>query len=174
MTIPAWLAHARTKIGTRETPGPANNSQIMSWASRARSWLGAAYAADSVPWCGLFMAECAHAAGLKPPRGFVGLRAKAWASWGIDAGTTATRPPLGAIAVFGRVGGGHVGIIDGVYRNGDLEILGGNQADAVNRRRFARHRKEGPMIAIRWPAGVAIGEPAPWVDGPGVATTGEA
>lgn len=179
MTVPNWLAHARTKIGIRETPGAANNTQIMGWAARARGWLGAAYVADSVPWCGLFVAECMHAAGFKPPRAFVGLRAKAWASWGIDAGTVATRPPLGAVAVFGRVGGGrvgggHVGIIDGVYRNGDLEILGGNQADAVNRRRFSRHRKEGPLIAVRWPAGVALGPPAPWVDAPGVVSTGEA
>ncbi len=171
--MPPWLAHARTLIGTRETPGPANNSRIMAWATAARAWLGAAYAADSVPWCGLFVAEVMRAAGFKPPRGFVGLRAKAWASWGQDAGMAATRPPLGTIAVFGRVGGGHVGFVTGVFRNGDLMILGGNQGDEVNERRFARHRQAGPLIALRWPWGVTVAPPAPWVDAPGVVSTRE-
>jgi uncharacterized protein (TIGR02594 family) len=168
MVEPPWLAHARTLVGTRETPGPANNSRIMGWAVRARAWLGAAYGADAVPWCGLFIAEVMHAAGFKPPRAFVGLRAKAWASWGIAVSTTATRPPLGGIGVFGREGGGHVGFVVGAYRNGDLLILGGNQGDAVNERRFPRTR----LIAVRWPAGVALSDPAPWVDG-GLITTGE-
>jgi uncharacterized protein (TIGR02594 family) len=169
MTDPKWLAHARTLVGTRETPGPANNGRIMGWAARARAWLGAAYAGDSVPWCGLFVAECMAAAGFTAPRAFVGLRAKAWASWGIAIGTKATRPPLGTIAVFGRDGGGHVGFVEGVYGNGDLSILGGNQADAVNVRRFPRTR----LIALRWPAGVMLADSAPFVSG-GTATTGEA
>jgi uncharacterized protein (TIGR02594 family) len=168
MVEPPWLAHARTLVGTRETPGPANNGRIMGWAVRARAWLGAAYAADSVPWCGLFMAEVMHAAGFKPPRAFVGLRAKAWAAWGMALSTTATRPPIGTIAVFGRDGGGHVGLVAGVYPNGDLAILGGNQADAVNIRRFPRTR----LIAFRWPTGVALADVAPFVTG-GLVTTGE-
>jgi uncharacterized protein (TIGR02594 family) len=110
-----------------------------------------------------------HAVGFKPPRAFVGLRAKAWANWGVALSTTATRPPLGAIAVFGRDGGGHVGFVEGVYGNGDLAILGGNQADAVNVRRFPRTR----LIALRWPAGVALVDAAPFASG-GTATTGEA
>jgi uncharacterized protein (TIGR02594 family) len=160
-------------IGTRETPGPASNSRIMGWAVRARAWLGSAYGADAVPWCGLFVAECMHAAGFKPPRAFVGLRAKAWAAWGVSVSMTATRPPIGAVAVFGRKGGGHVGFVTGVYRNGDLDILGGNQGDAVNIRRFGRNRPEGPLLALRWPSGVMLADPAPWVDAAGVPTTRE-
>ena len=169
MTDPKWLAHARTLAGTRETPGAANNIRIMGWAVRARAWLGAAYVGDAVPWCGLFVAEVMQAAGFRPPRGFVGLRAKQWASWGTAVSTVATRPPLGAIAVFGRDGGGHVGFVTGVHRDGRLRILGGNQGDAVNERTFPRSR----LIAFRWPAGVALADAAPWVDGAGVATTGE-
>jgi hypothetical protein len=59
----------------------------------------------------------------------------------------------------------------GVYRNGDLSILGGNQGDAVNIRRFERTR----LMALRWPPHLSwIEDAAPWADGPGVATTGEA
>jgi uncharacterized protein (TIGR02594 family) len=167
---PPWLAHARTLIGIRETPGPANNSRIMSWAARTKGWLGAAYGQDSTPWCGLFVAECIAAAGFKPARGFVGLRAKAWASWGVNIGLTVPNPPLGTIAVFGRDGGGHVGFVVGVHRGGDLAILGGNQSDSVNIRRFPRSR----LIALRWPAGVPVSAAAPVVELAGVRTTGEA
>jgi uncharacterized protein (TIGR02594 family) len=169
MNQPKWLALATTLIGVREVPGGANNPVIMGWGNRLGARvLGIAYGADSVPWCGLFMAWCIVEAGLKPPP--IAIRAKAWAGWGTDAGMTATRPPLGAIAVFGRAGGGHVGSVSAVYSNGDLEITGGNQGDAVNKRRFGRSR----LIALRWPASVPIGQPAPWADGPGIETTGEA
>ena len=82
----------------------------------------------------------------------------------------ATRPPLGAVAVFEREGGGHVGFVDSVNRDGSLNILGGNQGDAVNVRRFKRDR----LIALRWPAGVAPGATAPWSGSAAADTTGEA
>lgn len=169
MTEPRWLQHARSLEGTQEAPGPRNEPRIMAMAKRAAGWLGVTYLDDKTPWCGLFVADCMAVAGFKPPRGFVGVRAKAWASWGIDLGKTSTRPALGSVAVFGRDGGGHVGFVTGVYNNGDLAILGGNQGDAVNVRRFPRAR----LLAIRWPAGVAVAAPAPWVEG-GIKTTGEA
>lgn len=168
MTMPAWLAEAERLIGTREVPGAANNPIIMAWGNRLGARvLGIAYGADSVPWCGLFTAHCIVAAGLVPPR--IAIRAKSWASWGVDAGMTATRPPLGAIAVFERAGGGHVGIVSGVSEYGRLEICGGNQGDAVNKRLFGRDR----LIALRWPNGVAVARPASWTTA-GIATTGEA
>jgi surface antigen len=61
------------------------------------------------------------------------------------------------VAVFERQGGGHVGFVDSVNADGSLNILGGNQGDAVNVRRFTRDR----LIALRWPAGVAIAGAAP-------------
>lgn len=169
MKDPIWLGAARQLIGVRETPGAANNPVIMSWGSRLGARvLGIAYGADSVPWCGLFAAWCVHQTGLKPPP--IAIRAKAWAGWGQPISLQATRPPLGAVAVFQRDGGGHVGFVVAVHRNGALDILGGNQGDAVNIRRFDRTR----LIALRWPAGVALADPAPWATTPGVKTTGEA
>jgi uncharacterized protein (TIGR02594 family) len=167
---PVWLAYARRQTGVRETPGPANDSRIMGMARRAARWLGINYTADAVPWCGLFVADCMEAAGFKPPAGFIGVRAKAWASWGTAIGTTATRPPIGSIAVFGRDGGGHVGFVTAIHANGDLDILGGNQGDAVNIRRFSRLR----LVALRWPPATALAAVAPWATGATPATTGEA
>lgn len=169
MAEPAWMTEARRQIGVREIAGPRHSPGVMGMVSRAAGWLGIAVRDDETPWCGTFVASCMAASGFKPPRGFVGVRAKAWASWGIAIPTNVTRPPIGTIAVFDRAGGGHVGFVAGVHRNGDLAILGGNQGNEVNIRRFPRAR----LTAFRWPAGVALADTVAWADG-GVATTGEA
>jgi uncharacterized protein (TIGR02594 family) len=163
------MTEAHSLVGTKEVPGAKNNPVIIAWGNRLGARiLGIAYGADSIPWCGLFAAHCMNSAGITPPK--IAIRAKAWASWGVDAGMIATRPPLGAVAVFEREGGGHVGFVDSVNRDGSLNILGGNQGDAVNVRRFKRDR----LIALRWPAGVAPGATAPWSGSAAADTTGEA
>ena len=164
-----WMTEARKHIGLREVPGVANNRTIMGWADRLGARvLGIKYDADATPWCGLFVAWCVSQAGLKPPG--ISIRAKAWADWGEPLSLVATRPPAGAIAVFGRDGGGHVGFVESINADGSLNILGGNQGDAVNVRRFGRDR----LIALRWPKGVAMGGIAPWAGTAAAATTGEA
>ena len=164
-----WLDEARSLIGIKELPGLASNPKILHWGSRLGvRVLGIPYTSDATAWCGLYCAWCVHQAGLAPPK--IAIRAKAWASWGIDAGMTATRPPHGAVAVFERQGGGHVGFVESVNRDGTLNILGGNQGDAVNVRRFGRDR----LIALRWPAGVAVANPAPWAGQAAQDTSGEA
>lgn len=140
-----WLVVARALIGTRETPGPANNPKIMDWAARLGvKKLGVAYAGDSVPWCGLFAAHCVNAVGIAPPP--IAVRAKAWETWGI-----AVTPCVGAVLVFSREGGGHVGFYVGEDAT-HFYVLGGNQGDAVSIVRIAKDRK----TACRWPAGVPI------------------
>ena len=164
-----WMTEARRHIGLREVPGAANNPVIMGWGDRLGTRvLGIKYTADSVPWCGLFAAWCIHQAGIRTPA--ISIRAKAWADWGEALPLHAQRPPLGAIAVFGRDGGGHVGFVDSVNRDGSLNILGGNQGDAVNVKRFPRSR----LIALRWPKGVPMASPAPWAANAAADTTGEA
>ena len=162
-----WMTEARRLIGTREVPGGANNPVIMSWGNKlGAKILGIAYGADSVPWCGLFAAWCMHNAGIAPPA--IAIRAKSWATWGQPIRLQGM-PPAGAVAVFERTGGGHVGFVTGRYTNGDLKILGGNQGDAVNERRFPRDR----LVALRWPLGQPLDlYPAPLVAG-GVMTDGE-
>lgn len=165
---PPWLAYARQQIGVREIKGPRHEPRILAMARRVAPWLGIAVADDETPWCGTFAADCVRAARLDPPK--IAVRAKAWASWGGPISLAATRPPLGAVAVFERQGGGHVGFVVAVHRDGSLDILGGNQGDAVNIRRFGRDR----LVALRWPRGAPMADSAPWADGPGIRTTGEA
>jgi uncharacterized protein (TIGR02594 family) len=143
---PAWLTAARAKLGTREAAGSANSPTIMGWAKRLGSKvLGIAYNADSVPWCGLFAATCMREAGIETPP--IAVRAKAWATWGVNL--NAGSP--GAVLVFEREGGGHVGFYVGEDTT-HFHVLGGNQGDAVTIVRIARNR----CIARRWPRGVPV------------------
>jgi uncharacterized protein (TIGR02594 family) len=149
---PAWLAAARKKLGTREAPGAANSPTIMGWAKRlGTKILGIVYNADSVPWCGLFVAACVDEVGIKPAP--IAVRASAWATWGSPLLPGQVAP--GAVLVFQRPGGGHVGFYVGERRDA-YRVLGGNQGDAVTLAWIEKSR----CIARRWPLGVKLtGEP---------------
>lgn len=74
---PAWLLHARSLVGTREAAGAANSPTIMGWARKlGTKVLGMVYNADSVPWCGLFVAACLAEDGILAAP--IAVRAKAW------------------------------------------------------------------------------------------------
>ena len=142
---PAWLVAARAKLGTREAPGAANSPTIMGWAKRLGvKVLGIVYNADGVPWCGVLCATCVSEAGLAPPP--IAVRAKAWAEWGKNL--RADRLAAGAVLVFERDGGGHVGFYVGEDSTA-YHVLGGNQGDRVSIMRIEKTR----CIARRWPAG---------------------
>jgi uncharacterized protein (TIGR02594 family) len=144
---PAWLRAARAKLGTREAPGAANNPTIMGWAKRlGTKVLGIVYNADSTPWCGVFAAICVQEDGLAPPP--IAVRARAWATWGLNIRPELVAP--GAVLVFERPGGGHVGFYVGEDRTA-YHVLGGNQGDAVTITRILKTR----CVARRWPAGRA-------------------
>jgi uncharacterized protein (TIGR02594 family) len=118
--------------------------------------LGMIYNADSVPWCGVFVAECLAEAGIASPA--FAVRAKSWAGWG--ANLRAERLAPGAVLVFERPGGGHVGFYVGEDAVA-YHVLGGNQGDRVSVARLAKER----CIARRWPEGrPVIGKPV-LVDG---------
>ncbi|MFC3579143.1 TIGR02594 family protein [Sphingomonas hylomeconis] len=147
---PAWLSHARMLFGTREAAGAANNASILGWAKLlGAKVLGMAYNADSVPWCGLFVANCLRAAGIDLSAIKVAVRAKAWEEWGSNLRAEYLAP--GAILVFDRAGGGHVAFYVGEDRT-HYHVLGGNQGDRVSVMRLEKSR----CIARRWPKGVAV------------------
>ncbi|MEG3166476.1 TIGR02594 family protein [Sphingomonas sp. PB2P19] len=151
-TEPKWLTAAKAKLGTKEAAGSANSATILGWAKRlGTKVLGIIYNADSVPWCGVFVAYCLQEDGIEPPS--VAVRATSWSTWG-----QALRPERlapGAIMVFERPGGGHVGFYVGEDAKA-YHILGGNQGDAVTIARVVKTR----CIARRWPPGrPVIGKP---------------
>lgn len=145
---PAWLQAAREKIGTRETAGPASNPTIMGWAKRVGAkLLGIPYREDGTPWCGLFVAACMVEAGILPAA--IAIRAMAWLDWGSRLQFHRIAP--GAVLVFGRSGGGHVGFYVGEDAT-HFHVLGGNQGDRVSVMRLEKSR----AIAARWPKDVPV------------------
>ena len=131
------LKEALTLLGIYEYAGGANNPIIMAWAKE----LGLkAYTADSIAWCGLFMAIAAHRAGwpvVKDP-----LWARNWSKFG--TGVPAGQAALGDVLVFVRGGGGHVGLYVGEDAT-HFHVLGGNQSDQVCITRILKSR----CIAVR-------------------------
>lgn len=138
-TLPMMVQAALTEFGCLETPGPGNNPTIMAWAREVG--LQATYTADSVPWCGLFMAMVAHRAG--KPLVSSPLWALSWAKFGVEAG----QPRLGDVLTFVRKGGGHVALYVGEDKAA-YHVLGGNQSDQVS---FARIDK-ARLYRVRRPA----------------------
>jgi uncharacterized protein (TIGR02594 family) len=141
---PRWLVEAGKLVGTKEIPGPKHNPFIVAaWKRLGAGW----FTDDETPWCGLFVAHCMEVSGLPYPKMFP--RAMAWAEWG-----KACAPTVGAVVVFKRQGGGHVGFLVGE----DLKhyfVMGGNQGNAVNVMKLEKAR----AVAIRWP--LSLGVPTP-------------
>jgi len=144
----AWLSAARSKLGIREVAGSKHDPTILGWLKLLGAW----WSNDEEPWCGAFVAICLREAGL--PIIAHWYRARAWAEWGV-----ATTPRVGALLVFGRDGGGHVGWYLGqALRPVDgrtilcFRVRGGNQSNMV----CDAWIPAGRLIGSRWPAGVPV------------------
>jgi uncharacterized protein (TIGR02594 family) len=140
---PAWLTIARTHIGLREIPGPRHSPVILRWLRDLNAW----WSEDETAWCGTYVAHCVKEAGLPIPK--LWMRAKEWSNYGSLLRRDRLAP--GAILVFNRQGGGHVGFYIG-HDATHYHVLGGNQANGVNVMRLLKSRLE----ASRWPKGVPV------------------
>lgn len=160
MSEPSWLKIARSYDGLKEIPGPRHNQTIIRWLGKLRAW----WSNDETPWCGVFVAHCMQECSLPFPKLY--MRAKAWSDYGSLLRRDRLAP--GAILVFDRAGGGHVGFYVGEDA-GFYYVLGGNQSNAVNVMKLGKSR----LVASRWPKGEpVIGKPV-YLKG-GVVSTNEA
>lgn len=146
----AWIVEAKKHVGLREVKGIKHNPTIISWLNELGAW----WKDDETAWCGVFVAHCLHAAGLK--RGKVNSRSKAYVKgdkagsnhypfnwygageYRIEGGNKLSTPCYGCVAVKARKGGNHVTFVVGQTSDGRLVCLGGNQSDAVT---YAIYRK---------------------------------
>ena len=134
-----WLRTAYSYVGTTEIPGAKSNPRILGWAKRIGGWIASFYKNDDIPWCGLFVAECFNVHNYKVSQ--QSLSALAWADWGQPS-----KLAPGAVLVFKRSGGGHVGFYVGEDSTA-FHVLGGNQSNSVNIARIDKAR----LVAVRWP-----------------------
>jgi uncharacterized protein (TIGR02594 family) len=113
-------ARTRAQSHANSAYGGATSNMLVS---EARKYIGTNPTGRGSLWCGAFMdlvlKRTGHAGG--------GNLASAYARYG----TRVTGPQVGAIAVMGRHGGGHVGVVSGVDPNGNPIIVSGNHNHTV-------------------------------------------
>jgi uncharacterized protein (TIGR02594 family) len=142
VTEPKWLVAARKHLGLAEIPGKEHHPTIQKWLKTLKAW----WIDDETPWCGTFVAAVFREADILPAKHWY--RAKGWLDWGIPI----EGPKQGAVVVFERSGGGHVGFIVGVDQKGRLLVLGGNQGNKVSVVPFDTAR----VLGYRWPSEGAL------------------
>jgi uncharacterized protein (TIGR02594 family) len=86
--------------------------------SQARQYIGTNPTGRSSLWCGAFMDMILRQTGRRGG----GNLARGYASYG----PRVSHPVVGSIAIMGRKGGGHVGVVSGVDSDGNPIIISGN------------------------------------------------
>lgn len=137
-----WLAEAhRTMVEDRAGLGDEGQRlHLLGRLNRLTPW--------TVPWCGLFVAHCLHAALPDAALPAWPARARPWRRWGEE-----TAPRLGAVMVFWHyhpaLPFGHVAFYWAEDRDA-FHVLGGNQRHRVCVQRYPKSR----LVTARWPPGV--------------------
>ena len=132
-----WLDLAKKEVGTKETPGRANNPIVQQYYMDA---VGKRYE-DAVAWCMAFTNAMLERAGYRGTRSLLARSALIW-------GRKLEKPTVGAIGVFprGKVWQGHVGIVSKVGP-GYVMLISGNQQDAVTEKKYLTKG----ALGWRWP-----------------------
>ena len=135
-----WITEAKSALGRNEA---RDRSWLMDWLKRDGRSLGGP---GKNPWCGDFVETCIRMAlPDEPLLGALGANpywARNWLLFG-----QAVQPITGAVLIFERGAGGHVGFAVGQDET-HFFVLGGNQSDAVTIARIAKSR----LLGARWPA----------------------
>ncbi len=139
--VPPWVVLALSKIGLSER---FHNKDLRAFLKSDGRTLGNP---ATLPWCGDFVQTCIA---LKVPHDVIPANPYYALNWK-TFGRALKEPALGAVLVFKRPGGGHVGFYEG-ERKDAYYVLGGNQSNAIKRSWVAKNR----CVAIRWPKSVPL------------------
>jgi uncharacterized protein (TIGR02594 family) len=104
--------------------------------AEAQRWIGATAAELGVRhslWCAAALNKWLHNIG-RPGTGSDAARSF------LRYGHRIAEPEVGAIAVFGRGRGGHVGVVAGIAPNGDPIVISGNHGHRVAKAIYPRRR----------------------------------
>ncbi|NNF33261.1 MAG: TIGR02594 family protein [Saprospiraceae bacterium] len=143
---------AAGEIGTKEIKGHEHNPRILEY----QEMTGLDFGNDDIAWCSIFANWCALQAGL--PQSHQSL-ARSW----LKVGRKTSFPVPGDVVVLWRVSPdswqGHVGFFMGFSHDGkSVFILGGNQNDEVNIRKYdiervLQYRRLKPTSDLEVPVG---------------------
>lgn len=132
---PEWMKLAWKDYGQKEIKGSRDNPLVVQYFKDVgHGWVKD----DETAWCAAFVGSCL-ARGDLPHTG--SLAARSYLQWG----SKTTRPTRGDIVVFKRGNSswqGHVAFYVGQDQN-YVYVLGGNQANAVNVRRYSKAKLLG-------------------------------
>jgi uncharacterized protein (TIGR02594 family) len=140
---PAMLfrRHARMRMHRAPVASVATFGGGSSLVADARRYIGTNPTGRRSLWCGAFMdkvlRDTGHRGGGNLAKGY------------LNYGHRIAGPRVGAIAVMGRRGGGHVGVVSGVDANGNPIIISGNHNHTVAESTYSRSR----IIAYVMPGG---------------------
>jgi uncharacterized protein (TIGR02594 family) len=153
---PFWLVNYLTYNGTREIHGPQHNPVIMElidWADGADDGKNLqGIRDDETPYCASALCGNFEECHIRSPRSAM---ARSFNNWG----TKLAGPAVGAVVVFWRGSprgsSGHVGLVVGRDKRGNLIVFGANQGDMFKHSPFDTAR----VLSYRWPANQPL--PAP-------------
>jgi len=119
-----------TASGRMATSSGFGSSNVVA---EARRYLGGNPTGRGRLWCARFMNMVLERTGL---HGTGSDLARSFASYG----QRVSGPQIGAIAVMGRRGGGHVGVVSGIDAGGNPIVVSGNNGDRVRETPVSRGR----------------------------------
>ena len=111
-------------------PASFGSSNVVA---EARRYLGGNPTGRGRLWCARFMNMVLQRSG---HQGTGSDLARSFASYG----QRVSGPQVGAIAVMGRRGGGHVGVVSGIDANGNPILVSGNNGGRVREASYPRGR----------------------------------
>ena len=123
-------ANASLASGNGMTSGGFGSSNIVA---EARRYIGGNPTSRGSLWCARFMNMVLQHTG---HRGTGSDMARSFASYGHRV----SGPQIGAIAVMGRRGGGHVGVVSGIDARGNPILVSGNNGNRVREAPVSRGR----------------------------------
>jgi uncharacterized protein (TIGR02594 family) len=119
-----------TLVGGESLSGGFGSSNVVA---DARRYLGGNPTGRGSLWCARFMNMVLQESGY---RGTGSDLARSFVSYGHRV----SGPQVGAIAVMGRRGGGHVGVVSGIDASGNPIVVSGNNGNRVREAPISRGR----------------------------------
>lgn len=141
--MPPWVSESHRYFGLNEVRDAKKLDDILDMDT------------SEIPWCGAYQAFLITQTLPNEPIPANPLWALNWQKFGVKDTEVTGRPHFGAIGVFKRKSGGHVGTIV-AHNKTHVRVLGGNQSNSVSYTNIPKTN----LVAYRWPSSVPfIGTP---------------
>jgi uncharacterized protein (TIGR02594 family) len=129
----AGIGRSRVPAFTQSNMSPATGFGSSNVVAEARRYIGGNPTGRGRLWCARFMNMVLQHSGL---HGTGSDMASSFAHYG----QRVSGPEIGAIAVMGRRGGGHVGVVSGIDASGNPIVVSGNHGHRVAESVYPRGR----------------------------------